>query len=391
MIKTYQNSFQNEFRYSKIQKQDCEKNYEKTIEIKGTNDVDNEHGKKEEEKINKEKLKNIQEMKKYLKDNGSDIKILEDIELLNFNDSGGESYVYNVIIKNKRNNGKIIREKRAIMKAILFNKREKENKIQSLIMSKLKNKNIIDLYGALKLKDDTFLLFMEEAKFSHLRNFQRKTFKKLIFSESMICFLAAQILKGISYCHRCKIAHLDIKLQNIVIDECLNAKLIDFSISIFYGNKKKSEFISLPCRGTSFYMPKEVLKSERIKIKDISKVDLYSLGVVLYNLAFNCYPYNLKHGDEDKYEEILKKIENNEIVFDNKMNYSSYFLDFLKQLLETDINKRISISEALNHYWIKGAEILMDEKEKCSNASIFISYLIVDHIKSFNEYLAKKD
>lgn len=387
MYKTYQNNFQNEFRNSKIQKQDFEENYEKLI----TKDVDDEHGKKKDEKMNKEKLKDIQEMERYLKENVSDPKMLENIELLNFNDYGGESFVYNVIIKNKRNDGKIIRKKRAIMKAILFNKREKENKRQSLILNRLKSINIIDLYGILKLKDDTFLLFMEEAKFSHLRNFQRKTLKRLTFSESMICFFAAQILNGVSYCHRCKIAHLDIKLQNIVVDEYLNAKLIDFSISINYEGKKKSDFITLPCRGTNFYMPKEVLKSEKIKIKDISKVDLYSLGVVLYNLAFNCYPHNLKHGDEDNYEEILKKIENNEIIFDNRMNYSSYFLDFLKQLLETDINKRISISEALNHYWIKGAKILMDEKEKCSNASIFNSYLITDHIKNFNEYLNKKD
>ena len=47
---------------------------------------------------------------------------------------------------------------------------------------------------------------------------------------------------------------------------------------------------------------------------------------------------------------------------------------FMKNLLEKDINKRISIQDALNHYWIKGATILLDEKEKCFNQSSFISY-----------------
>ena len=38
-----------------------------------------------------------------------------------------------------------------------------------------------------------------------------------------------------------KIAHLDIKPQNIIVDNTLNLKLIDFSISINYRNLKKSE------------------------------------------------------------------------------------------------------------------------------------------------------
>ena len=49
------------------------------------------------------------------------------------------------------------------------------------------------------------------------------------------------ILEGLNYCHRCKVAHIDIKPQNIVIDDWLNTKLLDFSISINYKNKKSNE------------------------------------------------------------------------------------------------------------------------------------------------------
>ena len=231
---------------------------------------------------------------------------------------------------------------------------------------------------------------MEEAHYGDIRSFQKNFLKRLILSESMICFLAYQILNGINYCHKCKIAHLDIKLKNIVINNYLNAKLIDFSISLDYKNKDKNDEIKLPCRGTNFYISKEVLLSEKIKVNDLNKVDLYSFGVVLYNLAFNRFPYNLTHGDEDNYDIILKKITDSDIDFKNSESYSNYFLDFMKNLLEKDINKRISIEDALNHYWIKGATILLDEKEKCSNQSSFISYLITDHFKSFNDYIKKK-
>ena len=42
--------------------------------------------------------------------------------------------------------------------------------------------------------------------------------------------------------------------------------------------------------------------------------------------------------------------------------FSLVFIDFLKKLLEKDIDKRININEALNHDWIKGANILFYHK-----------------------------
>ena len=74
---------------------------------------------------------------------------------------------------------------------------------------------------------------------------------------------------------------MDVKTKNVVIDEYLNTKLIDFSISIDYRDKKLSEEIKLPLLGTSFYMPLEVMASQRIKYKDLHKIDLYSFGVIL--------------------------------------------------------------------------------------------------------------
>ena len=72
---------------------------------------------------------------------------------------------------------------------------------------------------------------------------------------------------------------------------------------------------------------------------------------------------------------------------ENDMDYSKYFLDFLSKLLKKNINERMNIQEALNHYWIKGNKLLLEEKEKCGNASIFLTYLITDHIKNFNDYI----
>ena len=67
------------------------------------------------------------------------------------------------------------------------------------------------------------------------------------------------------------------------------------------------------------------------------------------------------------------------------------FIDFLKKLLEKDIDKRININEALNHDWIKGANILFEEKEKMYNISNFLIHLITENILNFNEYIKKAE
>ena len=66
---------------------------------------------------------------------------------------------------------------------------------------------------------------------------------------------------------------------------------------------------------------------------------------------------------------------------------SKYFLNFIKKCLEKDITKRISIDEALEDYWIKGANIIMNEKEKLYNADSFLINLIMDSFYEFNNYI----
>ena len=176
------------------------------------------------------------------------------------------------------------------------------------------------------------MLFIEPAKYHNLSAFINTVIKRKVISESFINFISYQILNGLSYLHKCSIAHMDVKPQNLVLNEFLEVKLIDFSISINYKYIKK-DTIKLSLCGTNFYMSKEVLKRETIKVKDLNKIDLYSLGVIIYRLAFGKYPYGLKHGDENDYKEILRKIENEELEIENEMDYSRSFLDFLNKLL----------------------------------------------------------
>jgi len=303
-------------------------------------------------------------------------KQMETFELKELIGYGSESHVYKSIIK------KI--NKPVTMKIIYNKKKQNKNLKEIEIANKLRNKNVINFFGLKNLKSencDVDCIIMEYSKFGNLRQFQRNFIKSYYMSESTLCYFSYLILKGLKYCHMSKIAHLDIKPQNIIIDDTLNLKLIDFSISIDYRDIDKK--IKLPYRGTKYYMAPEIINSEVIDVNDLEKVDLFSLGVMLYNFAFCSYPYESTEESND--EQIEEKMNN--FVDENKLQYSKYFINFLKKLLEKDIKKRINIRQAMEDYWINGAKILLEEKEKLNNANIFLSYLMFDYFHSFNQYI----
>ena len=329
--------------------------------------------------IKKEKEKEkIPDIKTILEEN---YKIIpENFEILDNIGSGSESWVNK--IKHKKS-------KKDYALKYIFNKEKKRNINEIKIAQKLKHENVVRFFNYnYNKKDNSEIIIMENAKFGNLRNFQYKTLKRSVLSETLLCFLANEILNGLLYCHKCKIAHLDLKPQNIVIDEYLHAKLIDFSISKDYRDEKPNNKFSLSFKGTKYYMPLEVIKSKTIEYKEINKVDAYAFGVILYNLAFGMYPYDIKY--DDNYDIIYEKISKNKLELNNANNsFSNHFIDFLEKLLKRDINERMSLFEAKNHYWIKGGELLYDKKKKIFNIFSFITQLIVDNIKSFNDYMAK--
>ncbi|KAJ1284075.1 hypothetical protein BS78_03G175900 [Paspalum vaginatum] len=88
------------------------------------------------------------------------------------------------------------------------------------------------------------------------------------------------IARGLSYLHEeCKekIAHLDIKPQNILLDDKFNAKLSDFGLSKMI-NREQSKVMTR-MRGTRGYLPPEWLGS-----KITEKADIYSFGIVMIEI-----------------------------------------------------------------------------------------------------------
>ncbi len=88
--------------------------------------------------------------------------------------------------------------------------------------------------------------------------------------------------------------HRDIKLENILIDNSLKIKLIDFGFSIHSKQKLK-----IFC-GTPSYMAPEIIN----KIEYCGKMsDVWSLGILLFVMLIGKYPFQGKN-DNDLFNKI---------------------------------------------------------------------------------------
>ena len=316
----------------------------------------------------------------YLKENYA--KFFDNFELLEFIGKGSAGVVYEGKLKKNKK-----KQKFAIKFKINQNKKEDKETQEISILRKLHNAKITEIFAYIKINDYSHFCVLELGNHGDIENFQKVLLKRKVLSETIICYFARQILEALNYIHRCKIIHMDIKQGNILVDSNLNIKLTDFSVSCSFASFNPDDLVKFPFVGTSKYMSPEIINRTHMKIKEASKIDIYSLGVTLYDLIFGEFPYKLKEVGSKNYEQILKNIQNEKLEFPKDRKISELFKDFLSGLLEKDYTKRLSISAALNHPWLKGSQIIYDEKENAYCHENFLINLITDNIPKFNNYI----
>ncbi len=340
----------------------------------GNNELENN------ENIN---FEDITEMNKFLNNNTTVFK--ENFELIEYTDSGSTGIVYKGKAKNSENNSLY-----AIKFYIRKNKnknRKKSNYNEIKNQKQLHHKYISQIYAFYKINDIDYFFVSELGKYGNLDNFLHKFLKKNYLSETFVNYLAKQILDALNYMHRKKIYHMDIKKGNIVLDTELNIKIIDFSSTVCCQNYQPNELFVFPMLGTGRYMPPEMMNKTQLEIKYGSKMDIYSFGVTLYNLAFGCYPYGLDDIQGNDYEKLTEQLNKAKLEFPKDIEISKPFENFLRKVLEKDYLKRYDTREALEDPWIKGWDIINEEKENTGNLENFIIKLICDSIPKFNQYI----
>lgn len=152
-------------------------------------------------------------------------------------------------------------------------------------VTRVRHPNVILVYDIFIDKEDWCLV---------LELMQGKTLKEYlnnsgILSPKETLSIFQKILAGVDACHQAGIIHRDLKPDNILLTSSGDIKVLDFGISMIDGYEvKKHEHQVI---GTMKYIAPEVVKFENPTIKS----DIYSLGIILYELLTGKAPFNHKN------------------------------------------------------------------------------------------------
>ena len=195
-------------------------------------------------------------------------------------------------------------------------------------LSKLNNENIIKYYNILSERD-TFSIIMEYAGDYNLKQFiAYYKQKSQLINQNLIHDIIIQICLGLKEIHENFIIHRDLTPDNIFIDEeNYKVKIGDFGISkILYENQ-----YTRSRKGKYHYFAPEIEKGE----KQTNKVDIYSLGCIIYEL-FTLNEYYID-----------KIIEQKECKINTDI-YNPQYQELIDLLLKRDYNERPNIREVIN-------------------------------------------
>ena len=204
------------------------------------------------------------------------------------------------------------------------------------IQSKLNHENIIRLYNVYETETEINII-LEYASKGNLYNLILKN--KNGFSEFQAYQYFIQMLNAVYFLHQNAIIHRDIKPENILISENNKLKLCDFGWAKEVSVENRSTFC-----GTFEYMAPEIVYSEKYDFG----VDIWSLGILLYELLMGYSPFK---GKDPK--SIMVNIKFHELIFDKNKNLSDECKNLIKSLLEVNPQKRIKIRDIFDHPFIK--------------------------------------
>lgn len=115
--------------------------------------------------------------------------------------------------------------------------------------------------------------------------------------ESTLRYIFLQITKAIHELHKAGIAHRDIKLENIMLTETYEIKIIDLGYGIPLAGRSSSGFMKSRL-GTYMYMAPEILNKQ--VMYQGQDADCFALGVCMFVAKVMDYPWKVTNIDVDE-------------------------------------------------------------------------------------------
>ena len=209
----------------------------------------------------------------------------------------------------------------------------KKVKLEVKILSTFSHPHIMHVYELIESQDGIYIV-MEYIPGGELYD---SLISRERYTEHEARTLFQQLLYALQYCHAHGVVHRDIKLENIMLDEHGDVKLIDFGLANYV---RDGTFLTTSCGSVNYAAP-EILSGEPYSGPE---VDIWSAGIVLFILQTGYLPF-----DDNNLSTLFTKIKNSDYELPPILSGES--ADLIGRMLNPDPVNRISLSQILKHPW----------------------------------------
>ena len=220
---------------------------------------------------------------------------------------------------------------------------------ENQIHQQINHPKIVKHYDTIEIDNNSFCTILEYCTGPDLAAYLKQN-KNISEKEARI--IITQILLGLEYLNKLdkKIIHYDLKPENIIFHN-MEIKISDFGLSKIMEHNQDQIQLTSQGAGTYWYLPPECFE-EKYGVNISSKVDIFSIGVILYEMFYRKKPF----GENVSQEIIFKeKVMSNakKVEFPVKPTVSEECKDFIKHCLAFRESDRYDVFQALNSSFIK--------------------------------------
>jgi MAP/microtubule affinity-regulating kinase len=223
-------------------------------------------------------------------------------------------------------------------KCRLIDQRKKDRVRREIkVMKKLEHCHVIKFIESFETSKQIHIV-MELVRGPSLLNYLRKQpAHKLTEAEAKRLF--RQMLLGIQQCHLNEVAHRDLKLENLLLDEHFNIRIIDFGFATCQPGGKKAKLFC----GTPSYMAPEIVSKKEYSGQP---ADVWALGVLLFTMLTGKLPFRgMSNAD------LYRKIQRG--MFSVPAEVSSEPKLIIQRMLATDPALRPTVTAVLKTNWVE--------------------------------------
>lgn len=208
------------------------------------------------------------------------------------------------------------------------------------IVKELSHPNIVSCYETVEIDSSSFCTVLEFCEGPDLSHYLKQN---RIIPEKQAKNIIKQVVAGVKYInsHNTKVIHYDLKPSNIIFHNGV-VKIADFGLCKVNETSDSKMDLTSQGVGTYWYLPPECFVKGGAPPKISHKVDVWSIGVIFFEMLFGQKPF----GHNVPQEKVLSDnliLKATMVNFPSKPQISSEAKEFIRNCLKYNQDERYDI------------------------------------------------